>query len=106
MALWNALRQSRSTGISARSRRPPGAGTGALGGGDEGGIWVALWKGGAIYRYAPDASLVASVQLARGRSASCAFGGPRGDTLLVTTARTDLGDDALARQPDAGKVLA
>ena len=27
MAPWNALRQSRSTGTSARSRRPPGAGT-------------------------------------------------------------------------------
>jgi sugar lactone lactonase YvrE len=31
---------------------------------------------------------------------------PRRDTLFVATARTDLDDDALARQPHAGKVFA
>ena len=31
---------------------------------------------------------------------------PRRDTLFVTSARTDLDDDALARQPHAGKVFA
>ena len=73
---------------------------------DEGGIWVALWNGAAIHRYAPDGSLLASVQLPVDRPTSCAFGGPRRDTLFVTTARTDLDDDALARQPHAGKVFA
>ena len=73
---------------------------------DEGGIWVALWNGEAIHRYAPDGSLLASVQLPVDRPTSCAFGGPRRDTLFVTTARTDLDDDALARQPHAGKVFA
>ena len=73
---------------------------------DEGGIWVALWNGAAIHRYAPDGSLLASVQLPVERPTSCAFGGPRRDTLFVTTARTDLDDDALARQPHAGKVFA
>ena len=34
------------------------------------------------------------------------IGCPRRDTLFVTTARTDLDDDALARQPHAGKVFA
>ena len=73
---------------------------------DEGGIWVALWNGAAIHRYAPDGSLLASVQLPVERPTSCAFGGPRRDTLFVTTARTDLDDDALARQPHAGKLFA
>ena len=54
---------------------------------DEGGIWVALWNGAAIHRYAPDGSLLASVQLPVERPTSCAFGGPRRDTLFVTTAR-------------------
>jgi hypothetical protein len=31
---------------------------------------------------------------------------PRRDTLFVATGRTDLDDDALARQPHAGKVFA
>jgi sugar lactone lactonase YvrE len=73
---------------------------------DEGGIWVALWNGGAVHRYAPDGTLLASVRLPVQRPTSCAFGGPRRDMLFVTTARTDLDDDALARRPHAGKVLA
>jgi sugar lactone lactonase YvrE len=73
---------------------------------EEGGIWVALWNGGAVHRYAPDGSLLASVQLPVQRPTSCAFGGPGRDTLFVTSARTELDDDALARQPHAGKVFA
>src|SRR5215470_7002088 len=72
---------------------------------EEGGIWVALWNGAAVHRYAPDGSLLTSVQLPVDRPTSCAFGGPGGDTLFVTTARTELSDDALARQPHAGKVF-
>ncbi|MGC1565057.1 MAG: SMP-30/gluconolactonase/LRE family protein [Trebonia sp.] len=73
---------------------------------EEGGIWVALWNGGAVHRYAPDGSLLATVQLPVQRPTSCAFGGPGRDTLFVTSARTDLDEDALARQPHAGKVFA
>jgi hypothetical protein len=39
------------------------------------------------------------------RPTSCAFGGPGRDALFVTTARTDLDDDALARPLHAGKVF-
>jgi sugar lactone lactonase YvrE len=67
---------------------------------------VALWNGAAIHRYAPDGSLLTSVQLPVDRPTSCAFGGPRRDTLFVTTARTDLDGASLARQPHAGKVFA
>ena len=63
---------------------------------EEGGIWVALWNGGAVNRYAADGSLLATVQLPVERPTSCAFGGPGRDTLFVTSARTDLDDDALA----------
>jgi sugar lactone lactonase YvrE len=73
---------------------------------DEGGIWVALWNGGAVHRYAPDGSLLTSVQLPVERPTSCAFGGPERETLFVTSARTGLDDDALIRQPHAGKVFA
>ena len=54
---------------------------------EEGGIWVALWGGGAVNRYAPDGSLLASVELPVERPTSCAFGGPDRATLFITTAR-------------------
>ncbi len=73
---------------------------------EEGGIWVALWNGGAVNRYAADGSLLATVQLPVERPTSCAFGGPGRDTLFVTSARTNLDDDALGRQPLAGRVFA
>jgi sugar lactone lactonase YvrE len=72
----------------------------------EGGIWIALWNGGAVSRYAPDGSLLATVRLPVERPTSCAFGGPGLDTLFVTSARTDLEEDALARQPHAGRLFA
>jgi sugar lactone lactonase YvrE len=68
-------------------------------------IWVALWGGGAVNRYAPDGSLLASVQLPVERPTSCTFGGPERATLFVTTAREGLDDAARARQPDCGRVF-
>ena len=73
---------------------------------EQGGIWVALWGGAAVHQYRPDGSLQASVPLPVDRPTSCAFGGPDNATLFVTTARVGLDDVALARQPDAGRVLA
>jgi len=73
---------------------------------EQDGIWVALWGGGAVNRYAPDGSLLASLELPVERPTSCAFGGPDRATLFITTARDGLDDDALARQPDSGRVLA
>jgi sugar lactone lactonase YvrE len=71
----------------------------------QGNIWVALWDGGALARYHPDGSLLASIPLPVDRPTSCAFGDTGGGTLFVTTARDGLSEAALARQPDAGRVL-
>ena len=71
----------------------------------DGGIWVALWGGGEIRRYAADGSLLATVPMPVERPTSCAFGGPDCATLFVTTARAGLNDVALARQPEAGHVF-
>ena len=73
---------------------------------EEGGIWVALWNGAAIHRYAPDGSLLARVELPVARPTSCAFGGPNRDTLFVTTAQADLDHDPRNDQSHAGKVFA
>ena len=70
-----------------------------------GNLWVALWNGGALARYHPDGSLLDTVPLPVDRPTSCAFGGTGGATLFITTAREGLGDTALAREPDAGRLL-
>jgi sugar lactone lactonase YvrE len=72
---------------------------------EDGGIWVAMWGGGAVHRYGSDGSLLADVLLPVERPTSCAFGGPENSTLFVTTARDGLDDAALARQPEAGHVF-
>jgi sugar lactone lactonase YvrE len=70
-----------------------------------GDLWVALWNGGALARYHPDGSLLDTIPLPVDRPTSCAFGGTGGATLFITTAREGLDDTALARQPDAGRLL-
>jgi sugar lactone lactonase YvrE len=72
---------------------------------EDGGIWVALWGGGAIERYAPDGSVLTTVRLPVDRPTSCAFAGPDRATLFVTTARAGLDEAALAGQPDAGHLF-
>jgi sugar lactone lactonase YvrE len=52
----------------------------------EGGIWVALWGGGAVRRYTPDGCEDARVELPVSQVTSCCFGGPDLATLYVTSA--------------------
>lgn len=66
----------------------------------EGGVWVALWGGGAIHRYAPDGTLSERVTVPARQTTACTFGGT---TLYITTSREGLGDDA---EPGAGAVFA
>jgi sugar lactone lactonase YvrE len=52
----------------------------------DGSVWVAVWGGGVIQRYAADGHLAGVVRLPAAHVTSCAFGGPRLDQLYVTTA--------------------
>lgn len=69
----------------------------------EGGIWVALWEGGAVHRYDTDGTLTEVVELPASRTTACAFGGPDRRTLYVTTSRVGVPDGA---EPLAGAVFA
>jgi sugar lactone lactonase YvrE len=68
----------------------------------DGCVWVALWGGGALHRYATDGALAAVVTLPVSHPTSCTFGGPDLTDLYVTSASVELTPAALARQPYAG----
>jgi sugar lactone lactonase YvrE len=56
---------------------------------DEGGVWVALWEGSAVRRYAPDGALDEVIELPALNVTACCFGGPDRNRLFITTAAPD-----------------
>jgi sugar lactone lactonase YvrE len=70
---------------------------------DEGGVWIALWGGGAVQRYDDSGALTERIELPARQVTACTFGGPAGTTLYITTSRDGLGD---AAEPEAGAVFA
>lgn len=70
---------------------------------EEGGLWVALWGGGAVRHYDSAGTLRDVLELPVSNVTSCAFGGPSMDTLFITTSREGLGDDS--EEPAAGAVF-
>ena len=67
----------------------------------EGGVWVALWGGGAVVRISPEGVLEERIELPASHVTSCCFGGPGLATLYVTTASR-----GAAHEPLAGSVFA
>ncbi|MCX4680215.1 SMP-30/gluconolactonase/LRE family protein [Streptomyces sp. NBC_01433] len=94
-------------GERVRDRRPfatiePGAGApDGLTVDAEGCVWVALWNGSALRRYAPDGRLERIIGLPVRRPTACAFGGRDLRDLYITSARTGGG----APHPLAGSLL-
>jgi sugar lactone lactonase YvrE len=68
-------------------------------------VWVALWRGGAVHRYAPDGTLDAVVRLPVTCPTSCAFGGRELRDLYVTTATIALTDAERSAQSFAGALF-
>jgi sugar lactone lactonase YvrE len=56
----------------------------------EGGLWLALWDGAAVHRYAPDGRLGGVIELPTSRVTACTFGGPALDQLFITTSALGL----------------
>jgi sugar lactone lactonase YvrE len=68
----------------------------------EGGVWVALNKGGVVHRYDPAGALDEVVELPVRQVTACTLGGPRLDELFITTSREGLEPGV---EPLAGSVF-
>lgn len=95
-----------SAGLSGRRRfasfdRSEGYADGMTVDGD-GFVWVALYGGGAVRRYAPSGELALAIELPVSQPTSCAFGGVDLRDLYITTATQRLSPSALAAEPGAG----
>jgi L-arabinonolactonase len=69
-------------------------------------LWVALVEAGTVLRLAPSGDVVASITLPVSRPTSVAFGGADLRTLFVTSMCEGLSPEAMAAEPDAGRLFA
>ena len=71
---------------------------------EAGGLWVALWGGGAVNHYDATGRFVETIRVPGiTQASSCTFGGDRRNVLYITTSRQGLPED---REPSAGAVFA
>jgi sugar lactone lactonase YvrE len=68
-------------------------------------LWVAVWGGGEVRRYAPDGTLAGRVATGAPHTSSVAFAGDDLRTLVITTATSELRDDQLRAHPDSGRLF-
>lgn len=71
----------------------------------EGYLWVALYGSSRLARYTPDGSEDRVIELPISQPTCPAFGGANLTTIYITSARQNLTEDELSRQPDAGRVI-
>jgi sugar lactone lactonase YvrE len=69
-----------------------------------GDLWVAVYGGGVVHRYAPDGLLREVHPVPTTQSTCCAFGGPGLNRLYVTTATEGWSDEQRHADPAAGLV--
>jgi sugar lactone lactonase YvrE len=72
----------------------------------EGCVWVAMWRGWEVRRYSPAGELISHLPMPVELVASVAFVGDKLDTLVITSATSELMHSELAGQPHAGGVFA
>jgi L-arabinonolactonase len=72
----------------------------------DGGLWNAQWGGERVVRYGADGVETTRVKIPTAQPSCVTLGGARLDTLYVTSARAEMDEAALARDPHAGGVFA
>lgn len=65
-------------------------------------LWVAIYGGGEVRRFAPDGSHLGEVKLPVRQVTSCAFGGPDYQDLYITSAGQRLAQDPEEPEPFSG----
>ena len=72
----------------------------------EGMLWVAHWGGFAVRRWNPETGeLMETIEMPVPQVTSCAFGGEDLDELFITTARTGMPAEDLAKYPESGHLF-
>jgi sugar lactone lactonase YvrE len=71
----------------------------------EGAIWVALWGGYEVRRYAASGEVIGHVALSTAQPSCCAIGGANATTLYITTARENMSHELLEKEPEAGRLF-
>jgi len=69
-----------------------------------GDLWVAIYGGGCVHRYAPDGRLRETFTVAALQTTCCAFAGPGLHQLYITTATENWTDEQRRADPTAGLV--
>lgn len=72
---------------------------------DDGMLWIALGRAGAVHRYRLDGKLDGSITVPTSNPTSVAFGGADGGDLYITTSWSDLEERDRAEQPLAGALF-
>jgi len=68
----------------------------------DGGVWLALWQGGAVHRYTPDGEIDRVIPVPASLATKPAFGGAGLDDLYVTSAWIELDAAGRRAEPAAG----
>jgi sugar lactone lactonase YvrE len=72
---------------------------------EQGAVWIALWGGSEVRRYAPDGMLLDRVSLPASLITCPGFGGAGLTDLYVTSAQSGMDAAARAAEPNAGQVF-
>jgi len=68
----------------------------------DGNLWIAVWGAGQVRCYAPDGTVLHTVEVPAPHSSSVAFVGPERRTLLITTAWVELSPEQMDQYPGSG----